>query len=88
MQRLSPQGIGKKIDMRELVKDFWNPPLEGFLKYNIDGASKGNPGMEVVGGVLRDENRSIISLFYGHLGKATNNMVELMALEQGPKFLK
>lgn len=39
-------------------------------------------------GVIRDENISIISLFYGHLGKATNNMAELMALEQGLEFLK
>ena len=73
--------------MREPVKDFWNPPPEGFLKYNIDGVSKGNSGMASLGGVLRDENGSIISLFYGHLGKATNNMVELMALEQCLEFL-
>lgn len=72
----------------ELGKYFWNPHLEGFLKYNIDGASKGNPGMVGFGGVPRDEDKSIISLFYGHLGKATNNMVELMALEQGLEFLK
>lgn len=40
------------------------------------------------GGVLKDETGSIISLFYCHLGKATNNMAELMALEQCLEFLK
>jgi len=52
------------------------------LKYNIDGTSKGNPGMAGFGGVLQDETGNILFLFHCHLGKATNNMVELMALEQ------
>jgi len=34
------------------------------------------------GGLLRDDTGSIISLFHGHLIKATNNMAKLMALEQ------
>jgi len=36
-------------------KDFWQPPPHGFLKVNINGASKGNPGMASFGGVTRDE---------------------------------
>lgn len=82
MKGLIPQGLGRKVSMSEKVEDFWHPPLEGFLKYNIDGASKGNPGDACFGGVLRDDTRNIISLFHGHLGKATNNMAKLMALEQ------
>lgn len=64
------------------------PPLAGYLKYNIDEASKGNPGTAGYGGVSRDERGSIISIFQGHLGKATNNMMELMAIEQCLEFLK
>lgn len=87
MQGLIPQGLDKKISMREKVEEFWYPPPEGFLKYNIDGASKGNSGETSFGGVLTDDIGSIISLFHGHLEKATNNMVELMALEQCLEFL-
>jgi len=87
LQGLIPQGLGKKSSMNEAIEEFWHPPPEGFLKYNIDGASKGNPGEAGFGGVLRDETGRIITLFHGCLGKATNNMVELMALEQCLEFL-
>ena len=32
--------------------DYWYPPPQGLLKYNINGASKGNPGIAGFGGVL------------------------------------
>jgi len=57
------------------------------MKYNIDGASKGKPGIVGFGGVLRDEEGRIIFIFHYHLGRATNNMEELMALEQCLEFL-
>jgi len=44
------------------------------LKYNIDGALKGNPGMAGLGEVLRDDTGNILFPFHCHLGKATNNM--------------
>ena len=66
-------------------KDFWQPPPHGILKFNIDGTSKGNPGMVGFGGVIRDEQGCIKDIFHSHLGVATNNMAELMALE---KFLE
>jgi len=58
------------------------------LEYNIDGASKGNPGTAGFGGALRDEEGSILFIFHCHLGRATNNMAELMAMEQCLDFLK
>lgn len=62
--------------------DIWKPPPHGFLKVNIDVASKGNLGLAGFGGVIRDENGCIKEIFHSHLGKATNNMAELMALDQ------
>jgi len=41
------------------------------VKFNIDGASKGNPGATGYGGVLGDQNGSVLFNFYYHLGKAT-----------------
>ena len=82
LHSLVPQGINKGVSQINADKDFWQPPPHGFLKINIDGASKGNPGMAGFGGVIRDEKGCIKDIFHSHLGKATNNMAELMALEQ------
>jgi len=60
--------------MMEMVNEFWNPPPKGFLKYNIDGTSKGNPGMTGFGGVLQDDTGNILFLFHCHVGQANNNM--------------
>ena len=68
-------------------KDFWHPPPKGHLKYNIDGASKGNLGTAGYGGVLKNAEGSIIFIFHCHLGTTTNNMVELMAMEKCLDFL-
>eukprot|EP00253_Pinus_taeda_P030811 PITA_30811 len=75
----------KKLDNKP---DYWHPPPQGFLKCNIDGASRGNPGIAGFGEVLRDENGYILFIFHCHFGIATNNMAELMALEQCLEILK
>ena len=82
MQEIIHHGLSRKERDLETEKEFWHPPPKGYLKCNIDGASKGNPGIAGYGGVLRDEEGIIIFIFHYHLGKATNNMAELMALEQ------
>ena len=54
--------------------------LPSFLKIQIDGAARGNPGPAGVGAVLTDSSgrvRSEISLF---LGEATNNVAEYCGL--------
>jgi len=38
--------------------------------------------------VLRDEKGSVLYIFHSHLGKATNNMAELMVMEQCLDLLK
>lgn len=68
-------------------KEYWQPPPKGFLKYNIDGAYKGNTGTTSYGGALRDDEGNIIFIFHYHLGRATNNMAEVMAPEQCREFL-
>eukprot|EP00253_Pinus_taeda_P031162 PITA_31162 len=81
------QGLVRKVSIVDPELDFWHPPPKGFPKFNIDGASKGNSGKAGHGGVLRDDKGDIMFIFHGHLGKATNNMAELMAMEQCLEFL-
>lgn len=37
-----------------LSKEMWKKPLEGWVKVNFDGASKGNPGPSGAGFIVRD----------------------------------
>jgi len=87
LQPISPQCIMKGVGQINSYINIWKPPPYGFLKVNIDGASKGNPGLASFGGVIRDERGQIKKTFHRHLGKATNNMVELMALGQWLEIL-
>eukprot|EP00253_Pinus_taeda_P021775 PITA_21775 len=87
LQGISPQGLDRNIISLRDANDFWHPPPKGYLKYNIDGASKGNSGTVGYGGVLRDENGSVLFIFHCHLGHATNKLEELMDMEQCLDFL-
>lgn len=87
LQSLIPQNLGGKNLFKDSELDFWQPPRKGFLKLNIDGASKGNPGTTGHGGVLRDEKGNISFIFHGHLRKATNNIAKILAMEHCLEFL-
>eukprot|EP00253_Pinus_taeda_P034699 PITA_34699 len=84
---LVPQCLIKKVSTIDTELDFWHLPPKGFLKFKVDGASKGNSGTASYGGVLRDDKGNILFIFDDHLGKATNNMAEIMAMEQCLEFL-
>jgi ribonuclease HI len=53
-----------------------------------DGASRGNPGESGIGIILKDELGNTISTQYGHIGRATNNIAEYMALVTCLKLAK
>lgn len=42
--------VKRKVAAKRLVA--WSPPSSGVLKFNVDGASKGNPGPCGAGGVI------------------------------------
>lgn len=52
----------------------------GTLKVNTDGSSKGNPGLDGVGGVGRDSSGSVVFLFSIHKGTQTINLMEGWAI--------
>ena len=55
----------------------WTPPLVGFVKLNLDGASKGNPRSVGYGGVFKDTTGEIIHTYASSLVQDTNNAIEL-----------
>ena len=46
----------------------WTPPPERWIKLNVDGASKGNPGTAGAGGILRGHYGNWIKGFTLNLG--------------------
>jgi len=61
----------------------WSPPASSSYKLNFDGAAKGNPGPAGYGGVFRNEKGAALHIYYGTIGKDTNNVVELEGLWKG-----
>eukprot|EP00253_Pinus_taeda_P029955 PITA_29955 len=66
----------------------WSRPPVGFLKLNFDGASRGNPGLASIGGVIRNYEGEILHIYSKALGKGTNNEMEFAAMEKGLRILR
>lgn len=54
----------------------WIPPLGGDLKFNVDGAAKGKPGLAGIGRVLRNSDGVVFLMFSKHVG----HMAEVVAI--------
>jgi len=61
----------------------WSPPSSNSFKLNFDGAAKGNPGTMGFGGVFRNDVGAALHVYYGTIGKDTNNAAELEGLWKG-----
>ena len=46
----------------------WVWPLPGYVKLNVDGSSRGNPGLAGFGGLIRSDNGRWLLGFHGFLG--------------------
>ncbi|KAL4384340.1 hypothetical protein GQ457_15G019250 [Hibiscus cannabinus] len=57
-----------------------SPPMEGVLKFNVDGAARDKPGLVRCGGVLRDCHGRILAFFSGPIGVVDSNETELQAI--------
>ena len=49
----------KIVNLLNTCATIWKPPPYGFLKMNIDGAAKGNPGLVGFGAAIRDDQGQI-----------------------------
>jgi hypothetical protein len=50
----------------------WQPPLTNWVKCNIDGAVKGNPGIAGYGGIFRNHAADMLYCFAEPLGIASS----------------
>lgn len=46
----------------------WDKPKSSFVKLNVDGSAKGQPGVAVAGGINRDENGVWLAGFAYNIG--------------------
>lgn len=91
------QGFGLenlKIKMNNPLILYWCRPPHGSFKLNVDGASRGNPGLGGGGGIIRNQHGDLIDAFSRSYGRCTNVVAEFNALRgwlisvlgQGPAY--
>ncbi|XP_017977587.1 PREDICTED: uncharacterized protein LOC18600366 [Theobroma cacao] len=64
----------------------WEPLNRGFLKFNVDGAAKGNPCQAAIRGVLREEEGVVKILFSIPIGISKANTAKVMAIKEAFKL--
>ncbi|XP_070030420.1 uncharacterized protein [Nicotiana sylvestris] len=64
----------------------WSKPDRGWVKLNVDGCSKGNPGLAGGGGIIRDHHGNMMKAFAEFYGPCSNNLAEAKALLHGVKL--
>ena len=53
----------------------WSPPSFGVYKFNVDGASRGKPGLAGIGGVLRNWKGEVLIMFSKNVAVCDSNEV-------------
>nr|GLL25228.1 uncharacterized protein LOC109163410 [Ipomoea trifida] len=66
----------------------WQPPEEGWIKCNMDGAFKKGSGLVSVGGLFRDHKGSWILGFMSKIGDTNSFAAELWGLREGLRLAK
>ncbi|KAK1556252.1 hypothetical protein Q3G72_001492 [Acer saccharum] len=74
------EGCVDNAKISRKVNCAWSPPLDGFLKFNVDGSSHGNPGPSSIGEILRNSNRDILCLFSLYIGNSSSVATEIQAI--------
>lgn len=62
---------------------FWQRPIWGFIKLDVDGSFIGNPGSIGFGGLLREWKYNWVLGFSGFAVYGPNLLLELLALKHG-----
>lgn len=70
----------------KVTKVIWECPIEGWIKVNTDGASKGSSERSSIGFVVRDEEGDVIYVLGKEIPHATNNEAEALAIVDALKY--
>lgn len=57
-------------------------PNDGWIKFNIDSASRGNPRESSIGGILRDSRHTILDIFSKLVRINDSNMAEIIVVRE------
>ncbi|XP_019248338.1 PREDICTED: uncharacterized protein LOC109227594 [Nicotiana attenuata] len=66
----------------------WEFPIEGWLKVNTDGASRGNPGRSSIGFCIRDDMGDVRYAVGKEISEGSNNEAEAVAILEALRFCK
>ncbi|XP_075080475.1 uncharacterized protein LOC107786790 [Nicotiana tabacum] len=69
-------------------KVLWEFPLEGWIKANTDGASRGNPGRSSIGVCLRDEYGDVQYVAGREINEGSNNEAEAEAMVEALRICR
>ena len=82
-QLIQRSGCGGMHDNKDFAQIGWKYPADGWIKFNVNGCSKGNPGLAGAGGVIRDHIGSWIGGFARNIGLYSSVTAELWAIYSG-----
>ncbi|KAK2645440.1 hypothetical protein Ddye_020635 [Dipteronia dyeriana] len=92
----STEPVSSLLNVKDLCVDLrnkkirqirdWIPQAEDYLKFNVDGSSKGNPGSVGIGGVLGDSKGAVICMFSQFVGIFDSNTAKIMAIKRVMKL--
>ncbi|OMO58103.1 hypothetical protein CCACVL1_25585 [Corchorus capsularis] len=74
--------IFSTVKSKEAVQASWKKPDFGVLKFNVDGAAKGKPGLAGICGILRNHQGNTLAKFSKSIGIAESNEAELLAIKE------
>lgn len=70
-----------------LSPQIWKPPLDDYVKINVDGALK-KDGKAGIGIILRDNDAKLLDCFAFQVNASTSLMCEALALKKGIQIAK
>ena len=82
-QLLQRSDCGGMHNGKDVAQIGWKYPADGWIKLNVDGCSKGNPGLAGAGGVIRDHIGTWIGGFARNIGVCSSMTAELWAIYSG-----
>ncbi|KAK3225735.1 hypothetical protein Dsin_005597 [Dipteronia sinensis] len=71
-----------QLSKRLIWSVLWNPPVEGVLKFNVDGSALGSLDPARMGGVLRHSTGKVLCLFSYFLGIQDSIIAKIMAIHK------